>query len=314
MKNSLFTWKCCNSKWFVLFAVIVLTKQLKAQNEPIVAHFLYHTHVFNPATAGNVRDITVSALARQQWVGFKEAPSTQLLNAYGYIPKAKSGVGLVFVNDRVGKEGSISLRASYAYCQKINDKARLSFGLSFGFLNRYVKGDQYIYDETGDLESVNNRMNRWKPYVGAGVEFNGYNFTAGFSVTNIDQPLKRATTFRVPMHYFGYAKYSWDVNSNVNFTPGVFVRSAGFITQAEINACATFKKRVTAALFYRTVDAAGAMLGVYIVKGLLVSYSYDFDFGKLSRHQSGSHEVNLIYRFGGANTNDGNYKSPRYAN
>lgn len=314
MKDFLPTKKRSSSKWFALIVAFVLTIQLQAQNEPIVAHYLYHTHVFNPAAAGNVRDITVGALARQQWVGFNEAPSTQLLDAYGYIPKAKSGIGLVFVNDMLGKEGSISLRASYAYCQKINDKARLSFGLSFGFLNRYVKGDQYVYDETGDLESVNNRMNKWKPYIGAGIEFNGYNFTAGFSVTNIDQPLKSATTFKVPMHYFGYAKYSWDINSNVNFTPGVFVRSAGFITQAEINLSATFKKRVTAGLFYRTVDAAGAMLGVYIVKGLLVSYSYDFDFGKLSKYQSGSHEVNLIYRFGGVKSKDVSYKSPRYAN
>jgi len=314
MKNYLHNKMKGCKQWIVVIATILSCEQLQAQNEPIVAHYIYHTNVFNPAVAGNVRDVTISALARQQWIGFKEAPSTQLLNAYGYIPKAKSGIGLVFVNDMLGKEGSISLRASYAYCQKINNKARISFGLSVGFLNRYVKGEQYVYNETGDLESVNNRMNRWKPYFGAGVEFTGYNFTAGFSVTNIDQPLKTATTFRLPMHYFGYAKYSWDINSNVNFTPSVFVRSAGFITQAEINMSATFKKRVTVGLLYRTKDAAGAMLGVYIVKGLFLSYSYDFDFGKLSQYQTGSHEINLVYRFGGAKELVGNYKSPRYAN
>lgn len=300
--------------FIVLVICIGMFADVKAQNEPIISHYIYHTNVFNPAVAGNVRDITVSALARQQWVGFKEAPSTQLLDAYGYIAKAKSGIGLVLINDMLGKEGSISMRASFAYCQKINDKARISFGLSFGFLNRYVKGEQLVYQETGDLVAINNRRSVWKPYVGAGIEFTGYHITAGFSVTNIDQSLKKATTFSVPRHYFGYAKYSWDINSKYNLTPSVFIRSSAFITQAEINLSTTINKRVSVALFYRTKNAAGAMLGVYIYKGLFVSYAYDFDFGKLSNLQTGSHEVNLVYRFGGSKERDANYKSPRYAN
>ena len=304
------------AKKFLAFLIIAIALhlQVSAQNEPIISQFIYHTNVFNPAVAGNVRDITISALARQQWVGFQGAPSTQVLDAYGYIPKAKSGIGLVLVNDMLGQQGSVSLRVSYAYCQKINDKATLSFGLSGGFLEMHVKGDELIYQETADPGALYNRITRWKPYFGAGTEFTGYNFTAGFSVTNLDQSLKNATLFKVPRHYFGYAKYSWDINPNVNLTPGVFVRSTAFTTQAEMNLSATFKKRVTVALFYRTVDAAGAMLGVYIYKGLFASYSYDFDFGKLTTLQSGSHEINLMYRFGGVKEKDVNYKSPRYAN
>ena len=293
---------------------LLFSTSLKAQNEPAIAHFAYHTHVFNPATAGNTREISIGVLARQQWVGFTEAPSTQLLNAYGYIPKAKSGIGLVFVHDMLGKEGTFSLRASYAYCQKLNDKANLSFGLSVGFLNRYVKGEEWIYEETNDQGAIYNRISKWKPYFGAGIEFSGYNFTTGFSVTNLEQSLKKATVFKVPRHYFGYAKYSWDINEKVNFTPAIFVRATDYIAQAEINLSATFKKRVTAALFYRTKNAAGALLGVYIYKGLFLSYSYDFDFGKLTTLQTGSHEANLIFRFGGKKPNDTFLKSPRFAN
>ena len=227
-----------------MIIVAAILPQLSAQDEPIISQYIYHTNVFNPAVAGNVTDVTISALARQQWVGFNGAPSTQVLDAYGYIPKAKSGIGLVFVNDMLGEQGSASLRISYAYCQKINDKAKLSFGLSGGFLDMYVKGSQLIYQETSDPGAIYTNISRWKPYFSAGTEFTGYNFTAGFSVTNLDQSLKDATLFKEPRNYFGYVKYSWDINANINFTPSVFIRSAAFITQPEINLAATFKKKM----------------------------------------------------------------------
>jgi hypothetical protein len=46
----------------------------------------------------------------------------------------------------------------------------------------------------------------------------------------------------------------------------------------------------------------------------MASYSYDFDFGKLSRYQTGSHEIQLIYRINGPKEKKVFFKSPRYAN
>lgn len=49
-----------------LLAVLAFGSQLRAQNEPVIAHFAYHTNVFNPAVSGNTRDIYLGALYRQQ--------------------------------------------------------------------------------------------------------------------------------------------------------------------------------------------------------------------------------------------------------
>ncbi len=283
------------------------------QNDPMINHFMYHEHVYNPANAGNTKTINVGLLARQQWIGFKGAPSTQLLNAYGYIPKVKGGVGLVLVNDMLGNERSVTARLSYAYRQRVGDDVYLSGGLSLGILNRAIRGNDLIFQDGGDQSALNSLENNLKPDVGLGLEFSGRGLVIGASITHLDQSLKKATVFKVPRHYFGYAKYNWNVNEKVMLQPAVFVRSSVFITQADIAVNATFNKRVTVGTFYRTTDDVGMLLGVHFGK-FFVSYSYDFDFGELSSNQSGSHELTLIGRFGGIKPKHTFLKSPRYLN
>lgn len=303
------------NRMVVAVLALVATLGVNAQNESVVAHFMYHNHVFNPAVAGNTRDIYISALARQQWVGFKDAPSTQLLNAYGYVPQIKGGVGLVLIHDMLGKERSIAARVSYAYSQRLaGGKAYLSAGISLGLLNRAVRGSELIYQQDADQSSFNENISRFKPYLGLGIEFTGWNTTVGFSITHLDQSQKDATVFKVPRHYMAYAKYNWEINEKISLTPGVFVRSSVFITQAEININATFRKRVVAGLIYRSSDAGGALLGVHIWKGLFASYSYDFGFGRLMNLQTGSHEINLSYTIKNKPPKRPYYKSQRYMN
>lgn len=299
----------------VLFAATLVYSGAKAQNETVLAHFMYHSHVFNPAVAGNTRDIYISALARQQWVGFKEAPSTQLIDAYGYIKQIRGGIGLVVMHDMLGKERSISARLSYAYSQRLaGGKAYLSAGVSLGLLNRSTKGGELIYQQDADQSGIFGNESHYKPYFALGLEFTGWNTTLGFSVTHLDQSPKNATVFKVPRHYMAYAKYDWEINEKVSLSPGVFVRSSVFITQAEVNVNATIRKRVVLGLLYRSNDAAGALLGVHIWKGLFASYSYDFGFGKLMNYQTGSHEVNLSYTIKPKKEKNQFYKSPRYMN
>ncbi|MCW5908608.1 MAG: PorP/SprF family type IX secretion system membrane protein [Chitinophagales bacterium] len=306
-----------NSTFKQLVAAVVLlvaSYAALAQNEPVIAHYMYHTHVFNPAVSGSSRDIYLAAVARQQWVGYKEAPSTQVLNAYGYIAKARGGVGFVFTNDMLGKQRFTNVRVSYAYSQRLNDRSRLSIGLAVGMTNSFVKGSELIYQQGGDQSGIFDNQSKFKAYLSAGLEFTGYGLTAGFAVTNLDQSLNRSTPFRVPRHYFGYVKYDWDINEKARLTPAVFVRSIDFTAQAEINISTTIKKRVIIGVLYRTIDAAGLMLGVHATKHLTISYSYDFDFGELRKYQTGSHELNLVYRFDGPKPKKVIVKSPRYLN
>lgn len=283
-----------------------------AQNDVLFTHFMYHTHLYNPATAGNADGIVVSGLARQQWVGFDEAPSSQLLNAYGYIPKIKGGVGLTVVNDILGKQRTTSVRLGYAYRQRLGDKMYLSAGLNFGIANNYIKGAELRYQQTGDQSQYVTGDGQVKPDIGLGLEFSGKGLTLGVSFTHLQQSIGNSTVWKTPRHYYAYAKYDWKVAEKWQLSPALFFRSAGFISQLDLNLSATWNKRVVVGASYRTTDDIAALLGVYLGKQVLLSYSYDFDFGEIRTNNSGSHELTIIARFKGFEEKVSVLKSPRY--
>lgn len=317
MKNYLHPhiWFASAIRFFLLICILfVATLPIaRAQNDPMLNHVFLHQHVFNPARAGNERVITAGLLMRQQWIGFKGAPSTQLLNAYGYVPKIKGGTGIVIINDMLGKERSLTFRASYAYRHRLGNSAFLSGGITLGFIHRSIKGNELIYQEEGDQYSFHNMQSMFKPDIGLGAEFTLEGLIVGASVTHLHQSLKNATLFKVPRHYYGYARYERNISEKVMLTPAIFVRSSQFITQADININATFNKRILTGVFYRTTDDAGLIVGIYFGR-MLVSYSYDFDFGELRNNQSGSHELTLIGRIGSIKSQIPFYRSPRYLN
>ncbi len=283
-----------------------------AQNDALFTHFMYHTNLYNPATAGNSDGITVGLLARQQWVGFEEAPSTQLLNAYGYIPKLRGGVGLTVVNDMLGKQRTTSVRLGYAYRQRVGDRMYISAGLNFGIANNYVKGSELRYQQTGDQSQLMVGDGQVKPDIGLGVEFSGKGLTVGVSFTHLQQSIGNSDVWKTPRHYYAHAKYDWKLTDKWQLSPAVFFRSAGFISQVDLNLSATWNKRVVVGASYRNTDDMAALLGVYIVKNVLASYSFDFDFGALRTNNSGSHELTIIAKFPGFVEKVLVQKSPRY--
>lgn len=283
-----------------------------AQNDALFTHFMYHTHLYNPATAGNSDDITIGFLARQQWVGFDEAPSTQLLNAYGYIPKLRGGVGLTIVNDMLGKQRTTSMRLGYAYRQRVGDRMYISAGLNVGIANTHVKGSELRYQQSGDQSQYMVGEAQTKPDIGLGVEFSGKGLTVGVALTHLQQSIGNSTVWKTPRHYYAHARYDWQVAEKWQLSPAVFFRSAGFISQVDLNLNATWNKRVVVGASYRTTDDIAALLGVYIVKNVLASYSFDFDFGALRTNNSGSHELTIIAKIPGFKEKVSVQKSPRY--
>ncbi|HEX2974488.1 MAG TPA: type IX secretion system membrane protein PorP/SprF, partial [Bacteroidales bacterium] len=51
-----------------------------SQQDPLSSHYMFNTLTYNPGIAGTSGMICATALNRQQWVGFKGAPSTTLFN------------------------------------------------------------------------------------------------------------------------------------------------------------------------------------------------------------------------------------------
>ena len=72
---------------------------------------MFNTLTYNPGVAGTSGMICATALNRQQWVGFKGAPSTTVFNISAPVSlfKIKSGVGLLIESDNIGFDKDINL-------------------------------------------------------------------------------------------------------------------------------------------------------------------------------------------------------------
>ena len=95
----------------------MLVQPVFSQQDPLSSQYMFNTLTYNPGVAGTSGMICATALNRQQWVGFKGAPSTTIFNISAPVSpfKIKSGVGLLVESDNVGFDKDINISASYSY-------------------------------------------------------------------------------------------------------------------------------------------------------------------------------------------------------
>lgn len=299
-------------KKITTYLFLLLPCLAMAQNDLQFSHFMYNENMFNPAATGSTDKIIASLVARQQWIGVDNPPSTQFLNVHTYLNKIKGGIGLTAINDRIGFENTLNLKLNYAYHTRISESATLSGGLSAGFINKKLDGSKLIYEQGNDPHAIVTATNEFSPDFGAGIEFNGYNITAGASSTHINKGLKNANVFENPRHYFLYAKYKVVLDSNFAITPALLVKSSGFITQYELNATATYKQKISLGVTYRIKESIVGLLGVSITDAVFIGYSYDFNVKPINTYSSGSHEIMLQARLSGLGGKKQNIKSVRF--
>ncbi|MGD0711543.1 MAG: type IX secretion system membrane protein PorP/SprF [Bacteroidales bacterium] len=268
-----------------------------AQNDIQFSNYMFSEITYNPAMAGNSSTLDATLLARQQWTGFAQAPETELFTANCYVDKLSGGVGLSFINDKLGFENSQNLKLMYAYQLRITEKSRLSFGLAFGVLNYSLQGSQLIYNDMTDPNDVLTTQHKAKPDFDFGVAYNASNYAIGLSSTHIDQSLSSATVLDAPRHYYLYAKYKIKAAEKINVIPSIQVRSAMFITQFEVSALMYYASRFWIGASYRPKDAVVGLIGVEITKNFRVGYSYDYNSGPVKSYSGGSHEILVMGSF-----------------
>jgi len=118
-----------------LFLLLILQPVL-AQQDPQSSQYMFNTLTFNPGVAGTSGMICATAMNRQQWVGFKGAPSTTLFNISAPVSLfgIKSGVGLVVENDNIGFDKNINLTAAYSYLMDLGS-GKMGIGVNLGMIN-----------------------------------------------------------------------------------------------------------------------------------------------------------------------------------
>ena len=287
----------------ILIGILMLgSTQVQAQQDPQYTNYMYNTVNINPAYAGSRGSMSIFGLHRTQWVGLEGAPTTNSFSVNTPLKNSKLGLGVGYVNDRLGviDENTISLDVSYTI--DLNKKnSKLSFGVkgsmnllnvSYSRLNKFNPNDPLI------LTDISNEAS---PNIGAGVYWHNEKSYLGLSVPNFleNDRFDNGTVYssmNQRMHYYLMGGHVFEINPMLKFKPAFLLKAVGGAPlQADVTANFLILDKLTLGAAYRWDAAWSALAGFQVTDGLMLGYSYDAETTKLGRYNNGSHE--LFVRF-----------------
>jgi type IX secretion system PorP/SprF family membrane protein len=303
--------------------LVLISQQLLSQQDPLSSQYMFNNLTYNPGVAGTSGMICATALNRQQWIGFKGAPSTTVFNISApFSPfRIKSGVGLLVESDNVGFDKDINLTASYSYLMEVG-QGKLGIGLSLGMLNKTLdpkweipEGDAHT-PFSGDPLIPENKESYIAFDAGLGLYYKADKYYAAFSVTHLNQPKIKFTkgTPYISRHYYLTAGYTLQLpNPSLELLPSVLAFSDGKVAQFTLTSLLRYNKKAWGGVSYRAGDALIGIIGIELFNGIRFGYAYDFTISDIRTNSSGSHEFMVNYCFDiSAGKSPMKYKSIRF--
>jgi type IX secretion system PorP/SprF family membrane protein len=127
-------------------------------------------------------------------------------------------------------------------------------------------------------------------------------------------PGSAESTDKLVRHYYLTAGYTLQMsNPAIELLPSMMLQSDLSSTKIDLNATVMYNKKFWAGVSYRVGAAVVGMIGIDILNGVKIGYSYDFDTSALDNFSKGSHEVMVGYNFTlGVEKTPQKYKSIRF--
>jgi type IX secretion system PorP/SprF family membrane protein len=297
-----------NNKLTILMLLFIATlgnvNETFAQQDSQYTNYMYNTINVNPAYAGSRGVMSLFGMHRTQWVGLDGAPVTNVASINTPINNSNFGLGISFVNDRIGPSDENAISADISYTIQTSETYKLSFGIKgtanllnvdFTKLNRY---------DLTDPQFQNNIDNRFSPNVGAGIYFHSDKLYAGLSVPNFldteHYDDNAVATAKERMHYYFIGGYVFDLSDNIKFKPAFLSKVvSGAPLQLDLTANFMFNEKFVLGGAWRWDAAVSGLAGFQVNENWMIGYAYDAETTKLANYNSGSHEIFLRYEFKG---------------
>lgn len=270
-----------------------------AQQDAQYTQYMYNTVNVNPAYAGSRGVMSIFGLHRTQWVGLDGAPVTNAFSINSPIENSNIGVGLSFVNDRIGPTTENTISADLSYTIQTSETYKLSFGIK-GTANLFNLNISDLNPQQSADPSLQNLNNNFSPNVGAGVYFHSDKLYLGASVPNFFETKRYSDNDfvvnkeRTNLYLIG--GYVFDLTSNLKFKPAFLTKVVeGAPLQVDVSGNFMFNEKFVLGAAYRWDAAVSLMAGFQVSDGIYIGYGYDLETTKLRRYNSGSHEIFLRF-------------------
>ncbi len=284
---------------FLFIALMFTGFAALAQQDAQYTQYMYNTINVNPAYAGSRGVMSIFGLHRTQWVGLDGAPVTNAASINSPINNSNLGVGLSFVNDKIGPTNENAISADVSYTVQTSETYKLSFGIK-GTANLFNLDVNKLNPQDAGDPQFQNLDNKFTPNLGAGVYFHSDKMYVGLSVPNFFET-KRYSDNDVAinaerMNFYLIAGYVFDLSYNLKFKPALLSKAVeGAPLQVDVSGNFLYNDRFMLGAAWRWDAAVSAMAGFQVTDGLFIGYGYDHETTRLRRFNSGSHEIFLRF-------------------
>lgn len=307
----------------ILFIITLADFSGKSQPDVSMSQYMMNKFLINPAFAGSEGFTSFNLSARQQWLGFENAPMTQSISGQARIlknsyvsksrsvkkrskkrrPSGKIGLGGYLFNDQNGPIGKTGLEVSYAYHLFIQD-GQLSLGLSLSAFQFRVKTDELKPLVENDPLLNQARESMYIPDGSVGIYYTYQPFYFGLSVKNLFQASLKFgsdnsfTDYQQLRNYYVITGYRYDMNNDFEIEPSILIKTTeNFNLQADVSVRGYYKRDYWLGFSYRTGNAFVTMVGIKVDK-LYIGYAFDYSLSDIQRISYGSHEIMIGLNFG----------------
>lgn len=319
------------------FAVVFLplfcaSLGLYAQYDAPIGQYMFMPASYNPAAVGDGDLMRVYGSHRMDFTGIQDAPMTTVVSFSSpfVIGKTRHGAGVKFINDRFGLFSNQGFYVDYAYKLALGNGV-LSIGVDLGLMNVSFAMDSV--DLGAGQDDYHTETDEALPQVsgggsekgasgmgfdmGVGVYYSASSWWLGASYAHLTQPsleLDDRTDFAVKGMVYLAGGYNWQLkNKDWMLMPSVMVQTDFRGWDVNVSMLAQVQNRFRFGLGYRIAGSVNVILGMDIINGLQLGYTYELPANGLIRESYGSHEVYLAYGFNVLKPKHTNrYKSVRY--
>lgn len=288
-------------KILTIICTLILYSMCYSQQDSQYTQYMYNTSLVNPAYAGSRETLSAFLLYRNQWVGLDGAPVTNNFSVNTPLGDSNFGIGLNFINDKIGPVTENEISVDLAYFIQISENFKLSLGLK-GTANLFNLdvNKLRIYDPLDP--QFQNIDTEFSPNVGAGLYLFSDKTYFGLSVPSFFESYRyndnNIEITKEKMHFYFIAGHVFTLSDNIDFKPAILTKVVeGAPLQTDITANFLFFDKLTLGGAYRWNAAVSLLAGFQISDSWFIGYGYDMETSKLSNYNSGSHEIFLRYEF-----------------
>jgi type IX secretion system PorP/SprF family membrane protein len=298
------TKKILFNRFGLVFLILLLaSKFVSGQQDPMYTQYMFNTQTINPAYAGTWNSIGFLALSRMQWVGISGAPTTQTFSFQMPVHNQNMGVGLNIINDKIGLEKRFSLFADYSYKISFEGKSNLWMGIKGGFSNySHNLTDYDLYpDGISDPMFQSDIEHKFLPNAGVGILFDNPAWYAGISAPKLisSKYQSNGNNFSITgeiQSFFLMGGYVHDLTNDIKLKPTILVKATiGAPVEVDFSANILLKEKFWLGAMYRTGDSFGFIAQWIIDKNLRLGYAIDFTTSNLRNYHYSTHEVMISY-------------------